>query len=78
MIIYVCIFGVYEYAVTIFIICSFPPGLHINFVYIGLHIEGDIIHPSTSMVCGSVCMQAASCINLFVYVQCVPVCVTQR
>lgn len=67
---YLCLW-LYEYAVTIFIICSFSSGPHVNFV--GLHIEGDIIHACRSMVCESVCMQAAYCIHLFMCVQHVPV-----
>lgn len=73
-----CLWCVWVCSQVVFIICSFPSGSHVNFVYIGLHIEGDIIHPCTSKVCGSVCMQAAYCIHLFMCVQHVPVCVTQR
>lgn len=72
-----CLWCIWECSQAIFIICSFPSGPHVTFVYIGLHIEGDIIHPCTSKV--HVCVHASSLLHssLHVCAACSCLCYTK-
>lgn len=75
--IYVSLVCILVCSQAIFIICSFPSGPHVAFVYIGLHIEGDIIHPCTSKV--RVCVHASSLLHssLHVCAACSCLCYTK-
>lgn len=55
----------YEYAVAIFVICSFPSGPHVNFVYIGLYIEGEYRYSSPVHAC---CVGLCACKQLTVFI----------